>query len=244
MAVRKKAAKGRKPSRPWRSIIDDCVGKALSNSFRQQILWIMNERAASASEIADEMGETLNKVCHHIEVLKSAKCIDVAFTRKVGNRLQHFYKANARAFLDDAEWPKVPDSLKEPMRATLLRNVLDDAVAAVVEGVYDSIESADAHMSWTPMILDAQGWREIIAILDRALMEVVEVQEGTKERLIASGETGTSCTVSILGYASVGGEKRVGPPADAQELAAAASAVKMKAQTEGKKRRRSSPKKT
>ncbi len=204
----------------------------------------MNEREASASEIADEMGETLNKVCHHIDVLKEAKCIEVTYTRRVGNRLQHFYKANSRAFLDDAEWPKVPDSLKEPMRATLLRNVLDDAVEAVAEGTYDSIESADAHMSWTPMILDTQGWGEMIAILDRALRDAVEVQESTKERLIASGKAGTSCTVSILGYASVGGERRVGPPSDAQELAASAAEVKTRAQRGKKKPERSAPKKT
>jgi len=111
MAVKKKGANGKKPPRPWRQIIDECVGKALGNSFRQQILWIMNERAASPSEVAEELGETLNKVCHHIDVLKEAKCIELAFTRLVGNRVQHFYRATSRAFLDDVEWPKVPESL-------------------------------------------------------------------------------------------------------------------------------------
>ncbi len=108
MATKRKAGRGRKPPGPWRQIIDECVGKALSNSFRQQILWIVNERATSASEIAEELGETLNKVCHHIKVLRDAKCIDVAFTRTVGNRVQNFYKANSRAFLDDVDWPKCP----------------------------------------------------------------------------------------------------------------------------------------
>jgi DNA-binding transcriptional ArsR family regulator len=236
MEAKKRAAKGRKPPRSWRQIIDECVGKALSNSFRQQILWIVNERAASPSEIAEELGETLNKVCHHIDVLKDAKCIELAFTRTIGNRVQHFYKANSRAFLDDVEWPKVPESLKEGLRATLLRNVLDDAIQAVVDGTYDSIDSAPAHMSWTPMILDTQGWEELTEILERALLEAIAVQESAKERLLASDEAGTSCTVSILGYASVGGQKKVGPPSDARELAAAAGAKTKKTKTKGKGR--------
>jgi hypothetical protein len=236
MAVRKKATRGRKPPRPWRQIIDECVGKALSNSFRQQILWIINEGAVSPSEIAKELGETLNKVCHHIGVLKRAKCIELAFTRTVGNRVQHFYKANSRAFLDDVEWPSVPDSLKGGLRATLLRNVLDDAIQAVVDGTYDSIESVPAHMSWTPMILDTRGWEELTEILERALLGAVAVQESTKERLAASGKAGTSCTVSILGYASVGGQKKVGPPSDAKELVAAAGAKVKKAKSPRKGR--------
>lgn len=226
MAAKSRAARGRKPPRPWRQIIDECVGKALSNSFRQQILWIINERPASPSEIAEELGETLNKVCHHIDVLKDAKCIELAYTRTIGNRVQRFYRANSRAFLDDVEWPKVPDSLIEGLRATLLRNILDDAIQAVVEGAYDSIEASPAHMSWTPMILDDRGWEELTEILERALLEAIAVQDGAKERLVASGEAGTSCTVSILGYASVGGQKKVSPPSDAEELIAAAGAKK------------------
>jgi predicted ArsR family transcriptional regulator len=224
MAAKGRAARKRKPSGPWREIIDECVGKALGNSFRQQILWMINERPTSASEIAKEMGETLSRVCHHIEVLKDAKCIEVAFTRRAGNRVQSFYKATARAFLDDMEWPKVPESLKEGLRATLLRNVLDDAIEAVVEGTFDSFEAdAEAHLSWTPMILDGQGWEELAEILERALKEAIETQESASERLLASGEKGTSCTVSILGYASVGGQKAVRPPSDAKELVGAAN---------------------
>lgn len=238
MAAKKKggAPRGRKPRRPWRQIIDECVGKALSNSFRQQILWIINERVSSPTEIATELGESLSKVCHHIKVLKEAKCIELAHTRIVGNRVQSFYKANARAFLDDVEWPKVPDSLKRGLRATLLQNILDDSIEAVVEGTYDTMEPS-GHMSWTPMILDVQGCGELRQILDRALFEAIDLQENTKERLTVSGEAGISCTVSILGYASVGGEKTVLPSSNPEDLAAAAG---VKGAQKAKRRRGSS----
>jgi DNA-binding transcriptional ArsR family regulator len=201
----------------WRRVIDECIAKALGNSHRQQILWILNERIASPSEIARELGEGLTKVCHHINVLKEAGCIELAYVKPVGNRLQSFYRATSRAFLDGVEWPSVPESVKDGMRATLLRNIVEDGIDAVVEGTYDSCDGS--HMSWTPMVLDEQGRREITDILERALLDAIAIQESTKQRLVASGAMGTSYTVSILGYPSVGGRKKVGPPTGAKELA-------------------------
>jgi DNA-binding transcriptional ArsR family regulator len=199
----------------WRpAIIDEDIAKALGHSFRQQILWILNDRVASPSEIAKELGVSLNKVCHHVEVLKNARCINLEFERTVGNRVQHFYKATARAFLDDAEWPNVPESVKDGLRATLLQNVINDAVESVTEGTYDACERS--HMSWNPMLVDEQGRAELAQILEKALLDTIAVQEEARVRLESGGAIGTPYTVSILGYPSAGG--RVGRPADPKEL--------------------------
>jgi len=200
----------------WRRIIDEYIAKALGNAFRQQILWILNERVASPSEIARELGEDLRKVCNHIGVLEKAGCVELAYVEPVGNRLQHYYRANSRAFLDGLDWPSVPDSVKVSMRATLLRNILDDAIEAVVGETYDLFEGS--HMSWTPMILDEQGRGEAAGILERALREMLKVGDVTKQRLIEKQEAGHSYTVSIMGYPSIGGCKKVGPPVDAASL--------------------------
>ena len=214
---RGKKAGSRKPARQWRQIIDDCVGKALANSFRQQILWIFNERVATQSDVAKELGESLGKIGHHVGVLREAKCIEIVHTEIVGNRVQHYYKATSRAFLDDVEWQKVPNSLKEGLRATLLSNVIDDSIESLVAGLFDSLDSS--HLSWTPLIADEKACAELAQVLERALREVVAIQDSAKDRLAATGAAGTSYTVSILGYPSTGGEKHVGPPVDAAELA-------------------------
>jgi DNA-binding transcriptional ArsR family regulator len=196
------------------AIIDEDIAKALGHACRQQILWILNDRIASPSEISREIGVSLNSVCHHIRVLLDAKCIDLEFERTVGNRVQHFYKATARAFLDDTEWPNVPESVKEGLRATLLQNIMHDAVEAVTDGLYDAYERS--HMSWNPMLVDEQGRVELVQILEKALLDTIAVQEEAKVRLEAGDETGASYTVSILGYPSIGG--RVGRPTDPKEL--------------------------
>lgn len=225
-AQRTETGKG-EPQGNWRRIMDECIAKALGNSFRQQLLWILNERVASPSEIAKELGESLNKVCHHIKVLHDAKCIEQVYERTVGNRVQHFYRATSRAFLEGTDWPDVPETVKGALRATLLQNVINDAVEAVASGTYDAHEGA--HMSWTTMILDEQGWVEMAQLLERSLNEVIALQDSTKERLVSNGAMGVSWTVSILGYPSVGGMKKVGPPIGAKELTASPESPKTKA---------------
>src|SRR5665811_1776995 len=117
--------------------IEEHISKAFGNYVRIQILWILNERVASPSELAAELSEPLNKICNHIKVLKEAGCIEVVDQVIVGHTVQSFYRATARIFFDDAEWRTIPPTLKEGLRITLLQNLIDDAIAALEEGTYD-----------------------------------------------------------------------------------------------------------
>jgi DNA-binding transcriptional ArsR family regulator len=211
--------------------VNEQIIKGLGNSIREQIMWILNERIASPSEIAEELSETLNRISHHIKVLKDAECIELAYMRPVGGAVEHFYKATSRVLLDDDEWPVVPETVRQGLRTTLLRAITNDAVEAVSGGTYDACE--DSHMSWTPMIIDEEGREELTRILEHALMEVLRVQDESKERLIATGAAGFSYSVSILGYPSTGGQRPVAPPSDARK----ASRKKAKSTTKGRSRK-------
>lgn len=141
--------------------------------------------------------------------------------------MEVFYKATSRAHLDELEWPTVPDPVKGGLRASLLQTLMADAIAAIDEDTYDSVEGA--HMSWTPLIVDGQGWEELVEILRVALEDVLGVSKSSAERLIANDEEGTSCTVSILGYAAALDKRKVGPPIDADDLVGPARQPKPKA---------------
>jgi hypothetical protein len=73
-------------------------------------------------------------------------------------------------------------------------------------------------MSWSPLIVDEQGWDELMETLYRALEDTLRIHEECGERLIARDEEGISCTVSILGYPSAVKKRRVGLPVDATDL--------------------------
>lgn len=176
---------------------------------------------ASRPEICKELGASFDAVRYEIEVLKKTKppLIELVYEKPVRGTVEKFYRATTKAYLDPSEWPRVPDAVKAGLRGSLLGILVDDAVAAVTDGTYDSLE--DAHMSWTPMILDQQGWQEITAVLFRAMHEAIKIKEDSAERLIEEDVVGTSCTVSILGYPSANEDRKAGPSTNADKGRAA-----------------------
>ncbi len=200
----KRTAPGTKPNK--------AVVTGMHNELRAQILILLNERVASRPELCKELGASFDSVRYEMEVLKKTKppLIELVHEKPVRGTVEKFYRATTQAYLDPSEWPGVPDAVKAGMRGSLLGLLVDDAVAAVKDGTFDSLPNA--HMSWIPMILDEQGWEELTAILLRAMEEAIAVKEGSAERLIGRDEAGTSCTVSMLGYPSANEKRKVGPP--------------------------------
>lgn len=203
--IKKRLKRHEKPSK---SVIT-----GMKNELRTHILVLLNERAASAPEIQKELGALPEKVRYELQALRKAEppLVELAFEKPVRGTVEKFYRATTRAYLDQAEWTGVPNTIKGDMRATLLEMIGEDAVAAIFEGTYDSLE--DAHMSWTPMILDQDGWEAVVAVLRRALEEVEEIKRVSAERLLNKDQAGTSCTVSILGYGAANEKRTVGPSA-------------------------------
>jgi DNA-binding transcriptional ArsR family regulator len=208
-AMKQRALRVRPPE-----AIEEPLRKALTHNVRIQILWILNERAASASELAADLSCGLNTITGHLKVLKEAGCVEVVDEVVRGNAVQRFYKASAQVFLDSVEWPKIPPTVQLGMRVVLLQNLMDDAVEAVAHGTFDSRD--ESHMSWTPMIIDEEGREELTEILTRALNEALALQKRADERLAAGDETGFCYSVSILGYPSIGGYRKVHPAKDAE----------------------------
>jgi hypothetical protein len=160
--------------------------------------------------LAAELGEPLNRISGHIRVLKEVGCIELVDKVIVGSAVQNFYRATARIFFDDTEWRTIPPTLKEGLRITLLQNLIDDAIAALEDETYDSFDGS--HMSWSPMLIDEQARVEINELLDQTLKRALAIQERAARRLGTSGEEGISYSVSLLGYPSIGGIKKVNPP--------------------------------
>ena len=55
-------------------------------------------------------------------------------------------------------------------------------------------------MSWTPMLVDKEGWNEINGIIDAALKQILKAQATSVKRLAKSKEDGINMSVAMLGY--------------------------------------------
>lgn len=226
-----------------RKTIDRNVLKGMANTVRNQILAILNERRGSATGLSEELGLDFWEVNYEMEVLRKAKLIKRAGQRKRGNTTEIFYVATARAYIDPSEWPDVADPIKAGLRASLFQNIWIDAVTAISEETYDSLDDsfASAHMGWTPMIVDRQGWNELMAMLLRVVNETIEIQAESAERLIEDDAEGISCTVATLGFPSANPKRKVGLPTDAEQIAELTKRMEPKTRKGSKKK--ASPKK-
>lgn len=195
--------------------VDKKTITGMANPLRTEIQVILNEREASVNGLARDLGKSYNSVTYEVKTLREAGIIVITDERRVRGTVEVFYKAVKRAYIESMEWPSVPGPLQGGLRGSLLDNLTKDAIAAIEADTYDSVEGA--HMSWTPGVVDDQGWEEIRDLLLQCLESTMAIFEKNKQRIIKSGAKGTAVTVSLLGYASTTPGEPIGPPPSQEE---------------------------
>jgi DNA-binding transcriptional ArsR family regulator len=85
--------------------------RALADDVRLRIVAILRERAATTTELAEEVGLAKGTVAHHLKVLEAAGLVKVVRTRRVRALTESFYGRVARLFVlksaDDKPQAKV-----------------------------------------------------------------------------------------------------------------------------------------
>jgi DNA-binding transcriptional ArsR family regulator len=197
-AKTKTAQRGKKKAKGKNRGVNQALVKSLAHELRVEILAILNERVASPNELAKELGEGLSQVSYHVKVLKDYNAIRLVKTEPRRGAVEHYYRATSRTYLSDRDWHELPKSVREGMSADLFQWILDDVVASLESGVFDQRE--DRHLSWMPMIVDEQGWKEINGMIDATLKQILKAQEASVKRLAKSKEEGINMSVAMLGY--------------------------------------------
>jgi DNA-binding transcriptional ArsR family regulator len=178
-----------------RSTADLQMAKAMAHPTRQEALRILNERVASPSDIAAEIGMPLGSVAYHIRQLLQLDCIEEVEVRPVRGALEHRYRAIRRAFLMPAEWEALPRTAREAFTGQWLTDAIGDVTASMAAEVFNDRE--DRHMSRTNLALDEQAWRELTAELLELLEGAIAKQAAAAVRL-ADGEAGGPPIRSVL----------------------------------------------
>lgn len=176
------------------------MAKALSHPIRVQILTILHKRVASPNMIAQEIGEGLSQVSYHVKVLKEFNCVELVKTEPRRGAVEHFYRATARSFLTDSDWESLPDSVQQSISAVIVQMIVQDTMEALGAGTFDSRE--DRHLSRTPLILDEQGWGDVVSLLTDTLDRVLDIQVESSSRLAKGDEEGIPSKVEILHFES------------------------------------------
>jgi DNA-binding transcriptional ArsR family regulator len=193
------AAKSKtKTKKKGKTGVDQNLVKALAHSLRVEILTILNERMASPNELSKELDEGLSQVSYHVKVLKDFECIEMVKTEPRRGAVEHYYRATARAFLTDSDWQSLPDSVKPGVSTSVIRMIMEDVFGALKGWTFDSRE--DRHLSWTPGVVDDQGWAELVDLINETLEKIVKIHAASAKRLARSGEDGIPTTAVLMNY--------------------------------------------
>ena len=181
--------------KPHVDITEPRLVKALAHPLRMRILAILEEKTASPSEIAIELGASLGVVSYHVRKLHSLKLIKLV--KKVPRRgaVEHYYKAEARRQITDDAWAEIPDIVKRAMVGAVIGQVSAHVNSAAAAGGF---ERPDTHVSRTPMVVDEQGWSEVSRELASVLDRVDVIAKDAAKRLEANGGEGFPATLAIM----------------------------------------------
>jgi DNA-binding transcriptional ArsR family regulator len=181
-------------------LIDKAVLKAQSHPIRANILNILSEGPNSPARMHERIeGVSLSLLCHHIKVLRNVGLIELVEVRREGGwRVSHQYRALKRQFFDLEEWLEVDPKFRDPIVATILREISQDAGRSAAEGRFNEIP--DRHLSRAPAEVDREGWKEIVDALAEALDKVLEAHARSAERAQKSGEELIAARVAIMQF--------------------------------------------
>jgi hypothetical protein len=179
-------------------VIDQRLVKALAHPLRIQILEILTEQVASPNLLANELESQLSDVAYHTRALDRCGCLDLVDTVQRRGATEHFYKATPGAFVGDRSWRKVPRSIRGGVSAATLQTFLDKAIAALEAGTLDGRD--DTVFRWMPLLLDQEGWEEVVAILEEATNLVLSAHLRSQDRLTENG--GRNAISTLAGMAA------------------------------------------
>jgi predicted ArsR family transcriptional regulator len=110
--------------------------RALADTLRSKLVSLLRERAASTTELAEELGIPKGTIAHHLKVLERAGLVRVVRTRKVRALTESFYGRTARLFVIKSQ---DDPGAGATLAATSLRQAADE-----VEAVWDEETTTQA----------------------------------------------------------------------------------------------------
>jgi DNA-binding transcriptional ArsR family regulator len=183
-------------------ITDPRLVKAYAHPLRVRILGLLDNRVASPSEIAQELGTPLSNTSYHVRQLAALGLVELVDRATRRGAIEHYYTASFRPKITDEGWAALPGIVRRAVIGGGLGQAVEHIVAAANEGGFDR---DDIHFSRTAGRLDEEAWhaieREMVALLDR-IEAIVEASEARLQTDPArAGEEATALMMLFAGPA-------------------------------------------
>lgn len=181
-----------------KDVVDPRLARALGHPLRVHILGVIAQRSLSPVDVARECDESISKISYHFHVLRDCQCIELAEEVPKRGAVEHVYRGTKRSLLGDANWRRLPKSVRGGVTGVILLDLFKNAFEAVEAGTFDARD--DRHLSWSTLVLDERAWDRLTAVLETTREEIVDLAAEAAERLAKTDSEGFGASFALAGY--------------------------------------------
>ncbi|HWC49810.1 MAG TPA: hypothetical protein VG448_13090 [Solirubrobacterales bacterium] len=181
------------------------IARVLASPLSMKIVSELNLREMSASSFYDEFGGAarLSDVNRCFRKLTEDGWLTKVREETGGRRrgaTEHFYRATGPAIFDTKNWAEVPEAIRGTFSWRVFEQLAEQVREAMAAGTFDA--RPDRHHTWTSLVLDQVGWKQVIRSVDDLFHQLLQEQMAAKARLAESGEEPLIATVYLAAFES------------------------------------------
>jgi AcrR family transcriptional regulator len=152
-----------------------------------RMLAILNNENATPNDLAKQIGVPVEDMKYHLEQLALGGLVEIAEIRGAGDAAEPLYSSQTN-WIEDSEWERMSPAERQAISRQIVRVITGELDRAVEGETFDA--RVDRHLSHTPVLVDEQGWSELMKIHLDTFRASLEVRDRAKERLQQSGKKG------------------------------------------------------
>ena len=170
--------------------VDERLLRALGHPTRQRVLTLLNERVATAPEIAHQLDIPERDVESHLRVLIANDAIEAGDDTASRST---WYRATIRPFLDDDHWARLSIDTRRALIAQTVRQIVEHVAPALAD---DGFDDPRAHVSITRIDLDRHGLDDVADLLAGVLEEIMDIHSESVDR-VTRGESASTVPLEL-----------------------------------------------
>lgn len=175
--------------------------KVPANWLRVRIVAACYQREVTPKEIAEQEEEDVATVGYYFQALEKEGYLRVSRKEPARGFMRHYYVADRQKVITDEEFGHLAANERFEVSEAVLLDFLAVCKHALKKGTLDA--RSDSHLSWGPLELDVQGWRDLMSELARMLERCFEIQAEALARLRKSGEEPIHTIFALAGFEGV-----------------------------------------
>jgi hypothetical protein len=155
------------------------LAKVFVDPLNLKIVSELNLRAMSPSQLAAMFeSSSVFSIDRRCKMLTELGWLSKVSEKTGGVRrgaTEHFYRATGPAVFDRDDWRLISAGAKKSASAITIEQFWEKVCEAVAAGTFDS--RVERHLSWCSLLVDGQGWDQVMRLLYDYFENLLEVQK-------------------------------------------------------------------